>query len=72
MIAMMEENFVDLSKISVIIPYSDLEKILTLARDVEVMKAQYLRMQEQYSAIYGMFSEVLQIVRETREFVKDT
>ena len=66
------ENFVDPSKLSVIIPYSDLEKFINLARDMEVMKAQYTRMQEQYSAIYGMFSEVLQIVRETREFVKDT
>ena len=66
------ENFVDPSKLSVIIPYSDLEKFMNLARDMEVMKAQYTRMQEQYSAIYGMFSEVLQIVRETREFVKDT
>ena len=65
------ENFVDPSKLSVIIPYSDLEKFMNLARDMEVMKAQYSRMQEQYSAIYGMFSEVLQIVRETREFVKD-
>lgn len=66
------ENFVDPSKLSVIIPYSDLEKFMNLARDMEVMKAQYTRMQEQYSAIYGMFSEVLQIVREAREFVKDT
>lgn len=66
------ENFVDPSKLSVIIPYSDLEKFMNLARDMEVMKAQYSRMQEQYSAIYGMFSEVLQIVRETREFVRDT
>ena len=66
------ENSVDPSKLPVIIPYSDLEKFINLARDMEVMKALYARMQEQYSAIYGMFSEVLQIVRETREFVKDT
>ena len=50
------ENFVDPSKLSVIIPYSDLEKFMNLARDMEVMKAQYSRMQEQYSAIYGINS----------------
>lgn len=38
------ENFVDPSKLSVIIPYSDLEKFMNLARDMEVMKAQYARM----------------------------
>lgn len=69
---MPKENFVDPSKISVIIPYSDLEKFVNLARDMDVMKSQYARLQEQYTAIQGMFSEVLQVVRETREFVKDT
>lgn len=69
---MVKENFVDPSNFSVIIPYSDLEKFVNLARDMDVMKAQYARLQEQYTAIQGMFSEVLQVVRETREFVRDT
>ena len=32
------ENFVDPSKLSVIIPYSDLEKFMNLARDREFVK----------------------------------
>lgn len=67
-----KEPFVDPGRISVIIPYSDLEKMAVMAAKMEVMEAQYKRLQEQYSAIQGMFSECLQVVREIREWVKDT
>lgn len=56
---MQKENFVDPSRISVIIPYSDLEKMALMAAKMEVMEAQYKRLQERYSAIQGMFSECL-------------
>lgn len=69
---MQRESFVDPSRISVIIPYSDLEKMAVMAAKMEVMEAQYKRLQEQYCAIQGIFSECLQVVREIREWVKDT
>lgn len=69
---MAKENFVDPDKISVIIPYRDLEKLVNLAETVEVMEKRYARMEQQYTAMYGMFSEILHVCQETREFVKDT
>lgn len=69
---MAPDNFVDPAKISVIIPYSDLEKIALMAQKMEHVEQQYKRLQEQYTALQGMFSECLQVVRDIREWVKDT
>ena len=57
---------------SIIIPYSDFLKIAEMAKNYELIEARCKRMEEMYSGIYGMFSEVLEIVRETRDFVRDT
>ena len=66
-----EDYFVDPRKISVIIPYSDLEKFVKLAHDMDVMRAQYSRLQEQYTAIQGMFSECLMEIKKIRDYVTD-
>lgn len=67
-----KDLFVDPSRISVIIPYSDLEKLVEMVPKLEQMEAENKRMRDQYDAIYSMFSEALQVVREIREYVKDT
>lgn len=65
------KDFVAPERIQVIIPYSDLEKMVKVVQEMEEMKRQYARMEEQYIAIRGMFSQCLEVVKEIREFVKD-
>lgn len=67
-----KDLFVDPGRISVIIPYSDLEKLVEMVPKLEQMEAENKHMRDQYDAIYSMFSEALQVVREIREYVKDT
>lgn len=64
--------FCGVEQYSVLIPYRDLVKIAEMAKNYEVMQAQYNRLEEQYAAMRGMFSEVLEVVREIREYVRDT
>lgn len=68
---MSDNNFVAPERLQVIIPYSDLEKMVKVVQEMEEMKRQYARMEEQYIAIRGMFSQCLEVVKEIREFVKD-
>lgn len=67
----MPDNFVASDKISVIIPYSDFEKVVSMSQELEDMKKQYDRIEEQYAAIRGMFFECLEKIREIDAFVKD-
>lgn len=69
---MSKDDFCSVENYSVLIPYRDLVKITEMAQKVEVIEAQYNRLQEQYTAIRGMFSECLETVREIRNFVRDT
>lgn len=69
---MSEDKFCCIENYSVLIPYRDLVKIAEMAKEVEVIKAQYARLQDQYSAIRGMFSECLDKIQEIRDFVRDT
>ena len=69
---MPDNEFCCVENYSVLIPYRDLVKIAEMAKEVEVIKAQYDRLQDQYAAIRGMFSECLDKIQEIREFVKDT
>ena len=66
---MPDEKFCCVDNYSVLIPYSDLEKMVNLAKKVEVIEEQYARLQDQYAAIRGMFSECLEKIKEIREFV---
>lgn len=66
---MADEKFCCAENYSVLIPYSDLVKLVDVAKKVESIELQYSRLQEQYAAIRGMFSECLQVVKEIREFV---
>ena len=68
---MSEESFVAPERLQVIIPYSDLEKMVKVVHEVEEIKTQYAQLQAQYTAIQCMFSECLQIVKDIKEFVKD-
>lgn len=69
---MPEDKFCCPENYSVLIPYRDLLKIADMAKNYEQILAQNKRIEEQYAAMRGMFSEVLEICRETREYVKDT
>ena len=65
------EKFCSPEKYQVIIPYSDLEKMVHMAEKIEHIEAMYSRMNDQYQAIYGMFSECLEKIREIYRFVQD-
>lgn len=54
---------------SVLIPYKDLEKMVLMSRELADIKAQYARLEDQYTAIRGMFSECLEKIAEIRDFV---
>lgn len=69
---MPEDKFCCVENYSVLIPYRDLVKIAEMAKEVELIKAQYDRLQDQYAAIRGMFSECLDKIAEIRDFVRDT
>lgn len=66
-----DKPFCGVDKYSVLIPYRDLVKIAEMAQKVEVIEAQYTRLQEQYTAIRGMFSECLDKIKEIQDFVRD-
>lgn len=66
---MADEKFCSVENYSVLIPYEDLVKMVDLAKKVEQIELQYARLQEQYAAIRGMFSECLDKITEIRDFV---
>lgn len=66
-----KNDFVASDRLQVIMPYSDYEKVVHMAQELEEMKRQFSRIQEQYSAIRGMFSECLEKIQEIQKFVKD-
>lgn len=66
---MADEKFCCVENYSVLIPYQDLVKMVELAHKVDQIELQYSRLQEQYAAIRGMFSECLDKITEIREFV---
>lgn len=63
------ENFCNVENYSVLIPYGDLLKMVEMAKKVEHIEQQYIRLQEQYVAIRGMFSECLDKISQIRDFV---
>lgn len=69
MISVADEKFCCADNYSVLIPYSDLVKLVDVAKKVESIEQQYARLQDQYTAIRGMFSECLQKIAEIRDFV---
>lgn len=66
-----EEDFVASPPLQVIIPYSEYEKVVRMAQEVEEMKKLCKRMDERYAAITGMFAECLEEMRKIREYVMD-
>ena len=67
-----DEKFCCVENYQVLIPYKDLVKMVEVAQKVEQIELQYSRLQEQYAAIRGMFSECLDKINEIRDFVGNT
>lgn len=66
-----DKDFVAPSKLQVIIPYSDFERMIKVLDEVEEIKKQFSRLDDQYAAIKYMFSECLEVVRDIKKFVQD-
>ena len=69
---MPDDQFCCVENYQVLIPYKDLVKMVEVAQKVEQIELQYSRLQEQYAAIRGMFSECLDKINEIRDFVGNT
>lgn len=67
-----DDKFCCVENYQVLIPYKDLVKMVEVAQKVEQIELQYSRLQEQYAAIRGMFSECLDKINEIRDFVGNT
>lgn len=65
------DDFVASAPPYVVIPYSEYEKVVKMAHELEEMKKVMNRLDEQYTAIRGMFSECLDKIKEIQDFVKD-
>lgn len=66
---MVKDKFGCVESYSVLIPYKDLEAMVKMAQELQEIRDQYSRLQEQYVAIRGMFSECLEKIAEIRDFV---
>lgn len=66
---MNKDSFGCVENYSVIIPYKDLEMMVEMSKELEEIKKQYARLQDQYAAIRLMFSECLQKIKEIYDFV---
>lgn len=64
-----DKLFCGVENYGIIIPYADFVKIAEMAKQVEVIEARYKRLEDQYVAIRGMFSECLEKIGEIRDFV---
>lgn len=69
---MLDKEFCNPDNYSVIIPYRDLVEIVEMAKNYKAILATVKRSEEQNAAMRSMFSECLEVVREIREFVRDT
>lgn len=65
------EKFCSPENYHVLIPYSDLERMVEMAKEMEEMKKQLQHIDEQYTAIRGMFSECLEKIKDIRDYVQD-
>ena len=67
MVCLMDDDkFCCVENYQVLIPYKDLVKMVEVAQKVEQIELQYSRLQEQYAAIRGMFSECLDKINATK------
>ena len=64
-----DDHFCCVDDYKVLIPYRDLVELVEVAKEVKVIKQEYARLQEQYTAIRGMFSECLDKIQEVLDFV---
>lgn len=67
----MSDQFCSPEKYQVLIPYSDLVRMVEMAKEMEEIKKQMQHIDEQYTAIRGMFSECLEKIKDIRDFVQD-
>ena len=65
------EKFCSPENYQILIPYSDLVRMVEMAKEMEEMKKQLQHIDEQYTAIRGMFSECLEKIKDIRDFVQD-
>ena len=66
---MKQGNFCGTENISVIIPYSELERMLQSANKIEQIEAMVRRMDQRCAAMNLLYSEILEKVREINRYL---
>lgn len=61
------KNFCDPEKISVIVPYKDFVKLLDMANNYAEVERRTKRVEEKMGAMMGIYTEILDVVREIRD-----
>ncbi|MBQ9839102.1 MAG: hypothetical protein IJO56_06415 [Oscillospiraceae bacterium] len=64
-----KKDFVDPSKYSVLIPYADFEKIVSMAKKVDDMQKKYDHMEQMYVAMQEMWREALEKIAEIDRYI---
>lgn len=57
------------NKLSVIIPYKELETLLTNAKKIDDMEKKYERLEQRYIALHQLYFEVLEKVVEIDKYL---
>lgn len=65
------DKFCSPENYQVLIPYSDLVRMVEMSKKMEEMEKQMQRIDDQYAAIRGMFSECLDKIKDIYNFVQD-
>ena len=66
---MADTNFCCASDFPVLIPYKDLVQLVEVAKNLEQLEKRLSRTDEQLTALKGLYSELLQKVRELDKLI---
>lgn len=66
----MEKQSVGYShNLQVIIPYKDYENIVSSARKIEHIEAEFKQLQKRYDSLHGLYYEILEKVQEIDRYL---
>lgn len=66
---MKKDKFGSPDNYSVIIPYRDFEKIMSIANNYDEMHRMYVRLCQQYDALHSMYFELVEKIGDIQQFL---
>lgn len=64
-----ENQFCGVGDFPMLIPYSEVVKMVESARKIEEMERRYKQMQKQYTALHGMYFELVEKFGELKKLL---